>query len=721
MSSGDGNSRALPRLAGVRDNFKCQTCQRGFKKAEHLTRHERSHSKTKPYPCPDCPKEFGRQDVLARHRKLHEKATAARAREAASLTSSMDANQTPREMENIGFSPVEFDGRPVTSETGYVNDQPQLFPTGEVNLPLWTDGDNMLELLTSDLSNTWPLSLPISQFEPIVFDSVNGALTSPLEENNQHSDGQGHQAMQQMSRLISVLSSNLTAEIQNTAITSSFLDTCLHVFFDKFTPSFPVLHRATFVVKESSHPLLLNIVALGSLFVGARDAVAKGESLWRLAHIAVATNWKHLMATKGPRDPCQGVQLLLTAVLGQTYALMSKNESLRMTSQIFHGLGFYWARQCGMFSLNQVQCTVPPLSASDDEKMERWKVWAAQEVQNRAVLGHYVLDGHISQFSGYAACARHVTNPLRMPSSDAAFDANTADGWIEEMLKADNPKRSFREAFLYLFSSEHTEAHLSFSNFTLRVLLEGLQSLAADFQEAGSQPAVGTPAKEEIVHALMRLYKNYLQGDESSTVEKMELLIRWHSIFLDLAAPSTALCRKLCVAYNIPQKLHDASTEDLTGFDPAAWSQSQDALKAVVHAFAIQAIVEKMPLGRSHAIHLPSAVFAVSTIYSARCIGGSPSISIPVSISWETVWYGNMAETGQLDTPRTVDSDTKAFLNGEYSRATPNSITKNLMYELNSLQITLNTISSRWGVSHDMDGVLQQWISIANGRQPSPV
>ncbi len=98
------------------------------------------------------------------------------------------------------------------------------------------------------------------------------------------------------------------------------------------------------------------------------------------------------MVTKGPRDLCEGVQLLLTAVLGQTYALMSKNESLRMTSQIFHGLGFYWARQCGMFNLGPPSYNVPSLGASEEQKLECWKVWAAQEVQNRAVLGHYILE-----------------------------------------------------------------------------------------------------------------------------------------------------------------------------------------------------------------------------------------------------------------------------------------------------------------------------------------
>jgi hypothetical protein len=60
--------------------------------------------------------------------------------------------------------------------------------------------------------------------------------------------------------------------------------------------------------------------------------------------------------------------------------------------------------------------------------------------------------------------------------------------------------------------------------------------------------------------------------------------------------------------------------------------------------------------------------------------------------------------------------DMQAFLSGTYSSQCGSSPTiKNLMYELNSLQITLNSISSRWGVSHEMDELLQKWISIANG------
>ncbi|PVH79349.1 hypothetical protein DL98DRAFT_420547 [Cadophora sp. DSE1049] len=691
--------------------FQCKTCQRGFTKAEHLSL-TMPDAKHKPFSCPECSKEFGRQDVLVRHRKLHGRSGSIAAENPASIQSP-STDQAGSEITMTDFSPAASAEGQLLPDQSYVGGQQQFQPSSGIQFPTWSDTDDMLAFLTSDLSSTWPVTLPVAQFQPN-FESP-GSVLSPLEDDSQ--SGQGHQAMQQMSKLISVLSSNLTSEIMNTGITSSFLDTCLHVFFDKFIPSFPVLHKATFVVKESSHPLLLNIMALGSLFVGAKDAVPKGEALWRLAHIAVATNWKHLMATRGPKDPCEGVQLVLTAVLGQTYALMSKNESLRMTSQTFHGLGFYWARQCGMFNDPRSAFPVPSLLAAEEDKIEAWKLWAAREVQNRGVLGHYVLDGHISQFSGYAACARHVTNPLLMPASDAAFDAATADEWIKEMQKSGDDRMSFRELFNKMFSGpSRTNPHLS--NFTLRVLLEGLQSLSADLQEAGGAVAVGTPRKSEISAALIRIYKEHLET-QTPSVDQLELLIRWHAIFLDLASPTTAMCRKLCAAFDIPQNLHGTSKQDVGDFDLGVWSQSVNGMRAVLHALAIQDIVEKMPFSRAHAIHIPAAIFAVSTIYSARSIAGFASITAPKSFKWESVWGSDLDAQANNSDAATIDMN--CFLSCRYSRTTPNSITKSLMYELNSLQINLNSISSRWGVSHEMDRVLNRWISIANERHPIPI
>ncbi|KAJ5679879.1 hypothetical protein N7462_008123 [Penicillium macrosclerotiorum] len=49
----------------------CPVCAQAFKKAEHLARHLRSHTKEKPFGCPVCRKAFARQDTLLRHSRSH--------------------------------------------------------------------------------------------------------------------------------------------------------------------------------------------------------------------------------------------------------------------------------------------------------------------------------------------------------------------------------------------------------------------------------------------------------------------------------------------------------------------------------------------------------------------------------------------------------------------------------------------------------------------------
>lgn len=570
----------------------------------------------------------------------------------------------------------------------------------------------MLEFLLSDFNN-WPVTMPVMQFQSSAIQpDLESAIPSTSHNQQGGAPGPGQHAMNQLSKLITDISSGLTAEIESTGITSGFLDTCMHVFFERFHTSFPIIHKATFQVRESSHPLLLNIIALGSLFVGAKDAVPKGEALWRLAHTAVCTSWQALILTRGPRDDCDGVQLLLTALTGQTYALLSKNESLRMTSQVFHGLGFAWARQCGWYNNREGYslADVPSLEASDAQKNEAWRVWAAREVQSRAILGHYILDGQISQFSGNAPSARHVTNPLFTPSSEAAFFAVTADDWILEMGKHGIPNRSFRELYISLFSPHTSMLEYPLSIFSVRVILEGMQSLVSDAQE-GDGPAVGTPSKSTIAWVLVRLYKEHLGVSNQKSVENMELLVRWHAICLNLASPATILCQRMCIVYGVEQRLHREIRLPSGEFDLRGWSQSIDGRRALLHAMAIQDLVERLPLGRSHAIHLPAAIFAVATVYSARCIAALPTIQVPRSILWEDVWA---VDANDPDIRTHSSSEMNAFLHSASDGIPGESLKRNLMYDLNSLQITLSSMSLRWGVSHAMDDILHRWIGIAN-------
>ncbi|VEU22496.1 DEKNAAC103557 [Brettanomyces naardenensis] len=52
--------------------YVCNVCTRAFARQEHLKRHERSHTKEKPFACSICSRKFSRRDLLMRHStKLH--------------------------------------------------------------------------------------------------------------------------------------------------------------------------------------------------------------------------------------------------------------------------------------------------------------------------------------------------------------------------------------------------------------------------------------------------------------------------------------------------------------------------------------------------------------------------------------------------------------------------------------------------------------------------
>ncbi|GME22102.1 Zinc finger C2H2-type protein [Neofusicoccum parvum] len=52
--------------------YKCSTCARVFKRSEHCSRHERIHTRERPFACQYCHKKYARKDLVTRHEKtLH--------------------------------------------------------------------------------------------------------------------------------------------------------------------------------------------------------------------------------------------------------------------------------------------------------------------------------------------------------------------------------------------------------------------------------------------------------------------------------------------------------------------------------------------------------------------------------------------------------------------------------------------------------------------------
>ncbi|KAK9454482.1 hypothetical protein V1511DRAFT_502122 [Dipodascopsis uninucleata] len=53
-----------------RKQYICQSCGAEFKRGEHLTRHERSHTMERPFSCDQCGSSFTRKDLLVRHSRM---------------------------------------------------------------------------------------------------------------------------------------------------------------------------------------------------------------------------------------------------------------------------------------------------------------------------------------------------------------------------------------------------------------------------------------------------------------------------------------------------------------------------------------------------------------------------------------------------------------------------------------------------------------------------
>ncbi|KAH7142826.1 hypothetical protein B0J13DRAFT_608112 [Dactylonectria estremocensis] len=53
------------------EDLRCRYCPRDFIKKDHVARHERIHTRERPFSCPTCLASFARKDVLKRHERSH--------------------------------------------------------------------------------------------------------------------------------------------------------------------------------------------------------------------------------------------------------------------------------------------------------------------------------------------------------------------------------------------------------------------------------------------------------------------------------------------------------------------------------------------------------------------------------------------------------------------------------------------------------------------------
>ncbi|KAH0444713.1 C2H2 type zinc finger domain protein [Colletotrichum camelliae] len=564
---------------------------------------------------------------------------------------------------------------------------------------------------------TWDQSMPgliPSAYQPQDVQSAGLSSTADGDELALAEDG--HRAVQTINGILTNTLFNVTSHVELSDLTPRFLDSSLHMFFTKFVPILPIIHRPTFVYRDCSAPLLLNAIALGSLFLGTEDAT--GEALWRLAYTAIATSWPEMTGHKREHDACSGVELVLTALLSQIYAALSRNRTLRMTSQTFYGLSMHWAQYCGMYDLVPYRQALPQTHDSIETKMHAWRSWAARETQLRTLLGLCIIDGVVSQFSGNLVNTWSATNSLPLSADADAFAAETVDEWIEVMVSRGHNTGSGPDRFSDLYHSLVPDGtHIGPvyclpGLLNIRILLEILASLTNDFERLNKGSQAQVAQKLGAVKALVTLRTHLAQSTTLSPADKTIGLLRWHAVCLDLVVSTARGARRMCYHYNITQHIFGGKKrEEPSRIDPNAWTQGLRARKCLLHAMEIHKIASEIPLGIIHDTCLPGALFAAATTFSSFALPGLSKVLVPPSVDWGMVILQGLDDTGQNTTSSTPDvsNDTLAFLTNNVNPQSPGWIARNLVYELSAIRILLHSLSQHWGVTREMEEVVGAW------------
>ncbi|OXG74529.1 hypothetical protein C345_00120 [Cryptococcus neoformans A2-102-5] len=322
-------------------------------------------------------------------------------------------------------------------------------------------------------------------------------------------------------------------------LSSELLALCLSMFWTRIWPTYPIIHPSTFNLRETSAPLLINIIALGSLALQNKDVQLKGTSLWRLVNRNITTSWDQLIEIRGRYDPCKGINLIQTLVTGLLFASASSDPSVVNQACMTLANGLRWARIAGMLSpevINQNLTPTPDQLITPLQLDMRWRQWAVLEDLKRSITTIHLLDCTFALATESPCIARHLVNPCGCVWDDeTAYSAVNAEQWkasIEANRTSVPPLTALSTADLYqYFFSEDPSSDVDLGSIpmmTRQTLLAGLASLIIDANQSqhGSFD-LGRTDLASIGRALIHFYTVFLH--QTSDPRSVSVLLgHWH-------------------------------------------------------------------------------------------------------------------------------------------------------------------------------------------------
>ncbi|KAJ5591058.1 hypothetical protein N7450_005030 [Penicillium hetheringtonii] len=596
----------------------CSICSQAFKKAEHLDRHIRSHTKERPFTCDVCGKLYARQDTLLRHARSHRrngqtskepsKGTGSTVgwrplddtsdNQAGMMQPSHAAGSVPsapgREGQMLLELPLSPNQHPLTDVTASILDgsaagastvQQSNQPVnhhGDIAMPHWSSTD-MNDIIPSEAS-PWE----ILRDAPGDLDLMSW-LTGPdfdLDALNQS--------------LIETTENQTTNLIRNSNEVQVPIQRRWHTFPEPILSSgqtTPDLRCPNSSDRDQGH---IHMIADESY----RQKLAEGLQQRIQTGILPSTGFLWDTHIAGTGD--SAINPLQASVIGQTFGLLVGRPKDLTGIDMFHGSIIAWARSAKLFQMVDERTNPVDIERNGEELEASWKAWARLEEKKRIIVGIYIHDVELAKLHNL-------------------FTAPNAVSWKKQLLLTQQSNIIPRSPPSTDPMSLLLETKPG-SDFESYAILESIGSLVLeDRGSAGMQDPATVEKYQRLLIQWFIQRQNHTQEtarqSSSATADPFCLRILWHSTIMHLYTRFDDL---ECACGREGEKLSRQKRAYAT-----SWAKSTNAKRTLLHAALIQRQFQTHALGVEPAIHVPMALYYAGLAWASFTqFGGSDDAQI---------------------------------------------------------------------------------------------
>lgn len=405
-------------------------------------------------------------------------------------------------------------------------------------------------------------------------------------------------------------------QYEETRLSVSYLNECLRLYFARFHPIFPVIHFPSFRPNSRNALLFLSMCSIGSLFVGSPSALSQGYHIYSRLNKAILASWEtHLSET-----PQRSLSMVQAALIGQTFGLLSGKSNNLVMTDMFQGTLISWARKLGCF--HRASCELPSENIEPAERTRAWKNWIRAEHLRRLLLALHIHDAELSSLLHHEPLLRHKSCQYAPTVNDALFEASSAEKWYNLF---NSSRTQPTQASVVKFGDWVTscsgpratapsivtaiDVAMENSHLALYTMLENFNASIIESRQVGE---LDINQQDRFAQGLILWSKSFRSVTAGNKQDRLALRLLWHSCFMTLTTDLDSLERVLGRDGQL------RATECLE--EVANWAGSQNALRCLLHAIALQTLVEGMRMSWTPPIHVPRTLFSAGIAWIChRC------------------------------------------------------------------------------------------------------